>query len=157
MADKIGFDNLVSDDLGYSARLISLEDLYRLGYERPSKCNNLSFNSNVPEWLYDSDYSYWTMNSYCSGMWCIYSVQSRGNVVGNGYGVNNVLRPVINLRRYSLEEYIEETIEISNNASNGSINHDYENIISEEISENEIIDDNNNADNIDNKDGKKIL
>lgn len=136
VTDRIGFDNLIEDYTGFSARLISIQDLYKLGYEKPNTCNNLSINSNVPEWLYSSNYGYWTMNAYCSGMWVVYAVRQSGDVVGNGYGVDNVLRPVISLKKSSLKIYVDEIIN-SNNSSNNSSSNSSAEIIDDIIKNNE--------------------
>lgn len=161
VADKIGLDNLVEDYTGYRARLISLEDLYKLGYEKPSTCNNLSINSNVPKWLYSSDYGYWTMNAYCSGMWIVYAVRQTGGVIGNGYGVDNVLRPVITLKKDALNEYIEIIMghnQSHNNASGNNTNSTIIDKILDNDKVNEINNDNtNNIDIIDDKEDKSFV
>ena len=88
------------------ARLIKIEDLLNLGYIKNSE-TSYSKGDNVPNWIYNSSYNYWTMSSYnnsSSAVWLIYG----GGNLGDGHSDNNVystrnsVRPVIVLPKAAL-------------------------------------------------------
>ena len=86
---------------GYKIRLITKEELQNnLGYG-----NSNSKNDNVPIWVSDSSYHYWTMTPYASNSSSVWSVNSSGLI--NPYGVvcNYTLgvRPVINLYKAAID------------------------------------------------------
>lgn len=116
--DAWGNDMLKDNDLeevnGYKIRLMMLEDFRQLGYsqEKNGTTINKSSNSQTPNWLYNDNYSYWTMSSYEDSSSAVWNVSNSGNLVGDGavdaqYGVfylyNRVVRPVINLKRSAIK------------------------------------------------------
>ena len=76
------------------ARLVTLDDLTdNLGYVFDTEATSLSYikTDNTPNWLYNEDYSYWTMSPDDSSIWVIYNDGRLGNT---RYGTEAV-RPVI--------------------------------------------------------------
>ena len=91
---------------GYTVRLISYNDLFdNLGYENQITCTDGCFYSgslaNVPSWVYNSQYAYWTMspnNDSSSLVWCVNtsgSLNYSQSILSGGPG--GAVRPVINL------------------------------------------------------------
>ena len=94
------------------ARLISYEDLLNnLGYENSVTCTGGCYYSgsleNVPNWVYNSNYWYWTMspnNDSASYVWDVSrdgSLSSNSVYYGN-YGYFGVVRPVITISKSSI-------------------------------------------------------
>ena len=89
------------------ARLISYEDLLNdLGYENNFTCTGGCFYSgsleNVPNWVYNSNYWYWTMspnNDSASLVWYVYNDGSLSNYDVNATGGGYVVRPVITISK----------------------------------------------------------
>ena len=104
-ADKFQARDLKEDKTGYSARLITYDELTdNLGYEKKNEGTiDPSTNGDTPSWVYNSNYWYFTMSTYndsASGVW---NVSRSGGVSGSGvnYG-NGVVRPVVTLLKSSL-------------------------------------------------------
>ena len=101
-------NNFQSNDLkivdGISARLISIEDLERLGYIK-NKSGNYPINSNIPTWFYNSNYAYYTMTPLSSHG--IYIVATTGSVSTQDilyrYAGSFLIRPVVTLKKSALE------------------------------------------------------
>jgi len=85
------------------ARLITIDEVSSLGYEWKQTCPTCGEGwvktDDVPTWLYNSNYNYWTMsplNDSASGVWIMLSDSSLNN-----YGVYSyfVVRPVITISK----------------------------------------------------------
>ena len=118
----------ISNDLkevnGYKARLISIDDLFGLGYSIDNRATeNLYLKTDdVPECIYNSNYSYnyWTMSRVEDSNKTVYIVNKDGNVSGY-YGDSrdtyferdhevyskNAIRPVINLKKCAIDNTCE--------------------------------------------------
>ena len=90
--DKFKSSDLKEDETGYSARLITFDELVdNLGYGdngqgtiQPSK------NGDTPDWVYNSNYSYKTMSTYNDSDSAMWTVSRSGPLSGGGnlgYGV----------------------------------------------------------------------
>lgn len=94
--------DLVVDDLGYKVRLLSLDDLtINLGYNKViAVCGYLMGTKDVPSWVYNSNYSYWTMSNRNDSEYVWYVSSYYGNVdsdsISNRY---YAIRPVITIRK----------------------------------------------------------
>lgn len=110
----IGFDNLEKDKYGYESRLITYDDLTdNLGYEKVNSSTiDPSSDGKTPDFVYNSDYGYWTMSSNNDSEWYVYTIMSNGGIYPWGdvnrsdydSGVNAyAVRPVINLKKSVLE------------------------------------------------------
>ena len=106
---KLTQDDLKEDSLGYKTRLITFDELKNnLGYENNFVCTGGCFYAgtfeNVPSWVYNSYYYYWTMspnNDSASSVWHV----GRGGDLDYYYGVlsnDGVVRPVINLKKSAI-------------------------------------------------------
>ena len=89
------------------ARLITVEEVLNLGYEWGQTCptcdNEWIKTENVPTWLYNSNYYYWTMSQYndsASDVWNVYGSGGLGNNNVNSY--SGAVRPVIVLSKSAL-------------------------------------------------------
>ena len=106
-SDKFQASDLKEDNLGYKARLITFEELTtNLGYDKNAGGTILSStNGDTPDWVYNSNYSYWTMSQYQDSSDTVWLVFYSGNL--NYFGVytygNDAVRPVINLRKSAIE------------------------------------------------------
>lgn len=126
IVDSWSIHNLNEDDLKESARLISVDDLsYNLGYEKVNNPTAIRFNDiTSPSWIYNSDYTYWTMSPSEDSGSNIWYVSENGVIFVDGYDrrafINNsddayrhVIRPVITLYKTALENGAwEEIIEV---------------------------------------------
>ena len=105
--DKFQASDLKEDNLGYKARLITFEELTtNLGYDKNAGgCIQPSTNGDTtPDWVYNSNYWYWTMSTYNDSASSVWRVSSFGNV--DGRSVNDylgVVRPVVNLKKSVIE------------------------------------------------------
>ena len=105
--DKLTDTDLKADKLGYKARLLTYEELTTtLGYTPAAKdVTIMGLNSeNTPSWVYNSNYSYWTMSPYqdeASRVWLIDSSSLASAVrIWSGYG--SVVRPVVTFSKSAL-------------------------------------------------------
>ena len=87
------------------ARLITINEVVSLGYDNTcieeGRCEP---SANVPTWLYNSNYCYWTMSQYNGSASYVWIVGDGGSLYGNGVYSNGirVVRPVITLSKSSL-------------------------------------------------------
>ena len=104
--DKLKASDLKEDKTGYSARLITYDELTdNLGYEKNDSSASPSSNGETPSWVYNREYwySYWTMSQYedsTSLMWLVY-----GNGDVNHHYVNSYsdsVRPVITIKKSAI-------------------------------------------------------
>ena len=102
-ADKFQVSDLSVDETGYSARLITLDELKdNLGYEyfNNGSLEEYRFTSDTPNWLYNGNYWYWTMSPYEDSTLNVWDVSS-GGYLGHGnyvYGYDyGSVRPVVTL------------------------------------------------------------
>ena len=90
------------------ARLITLDEIIGLGYEWYQGCptctKKLVKTENVPSWVYDSNYNYWTMSPYDDSTSSVWLMSSGGNLAVDkvGYHYGRVVRPVIVLPKSAL-------------------------------------------------------
>ena len=83
------------------ARLITYEELTTdLGCS--SSVQDCANSSN--SWLYNSNYSYWTMSPYNNSTYLVWYVSTSGSLISSGYGVGDyrVVRPVITISKSSI-------------------------------------------------------
>ena len=108
--DKFQTSDLKEDETGYSARLITLNELKdTLGYEyfNNGSLEEYRLTSDTPDWVYNSKYYYWTMSPYEDSNSIVWKIETNGNLnkwsgISNGYGGG--VRPVINLKKSVIEE-----------------------------------------------------
>ena len=106
--DKLTQADLKADATGYSARLITYDELTSfLGYQKSDE-NPIdpSTNGETPSWVYGS-YWYWTMSQYqdSSGeVWMLFDAYDNGGWLDRNSvcGDPNVVRPVINLKKSAI-------------------------------------------------------
>ena len=100
---KLTESELKEDSLGYSARLITLDELTsNLGYDI-SINTSPSQKGETPSWVYNSNYYYWTISQYEDSASNVWNVYSNGYLNGsNVSGSNGVVRPVINLLKSAI-------------------------------------------------------
>ena len=89
------------------ARLITYGDLTEnLGYDTAtSTTGKLYVNKNVPSWVYNSNYYYWTMTKYPGSEFEVWRVGNDGSIYAKYVVYNNstlVVRPVIVLPKSAL-------------------------------------------------------
>ena len=106
-ADKFNTSSLAADSTGYSARLITQEDLItNLGYDETKNSTGGGFavTENVPDWVYNNDYSYYTMSKYSDSN----SILNVGNIsifpreITYWLNYKDVVRPVITIKKSAL-------------------------------------------------------
>ena len=105
--DKFQASDLKEDETGYSARLLTFEELTtKLGYDKNAGgCIQPSTNGdNTPNWVYNSNYRYWTMSPFQDAALSVWDVYGNGIVSTHGvYSYNdNVVRPVVTLLKSAL-------------------------------------------------------
>ena len=106
--DKFQASDLKEDETGYSARLLTFEELTtNLGYTAPAKdVTSMSLNSEtVPSFVYDGNYWYWTMSPFQDEVLRVWNVLDIGNIgTDDVYGYSNfdVVRPVVTLLKSAL-------------------------------------------------------
>ena len=94
---------------GYSARLITFDELLpNLGYDWSITSGGVGetplANNNVPSWVYNSDYWYWTMSQYGDSASNVWNVSSYGSLSsGIVHYSDRVVRPVINLKKSAIQ------------------------------------------------------
>ena len=90
-----------------SARLITINEVVSLGYD--NTCIEEGWcepSANVPTWLYNSNYWYWTMSQYNDEASYVWHVRGDGDLNGHYGGVNfsyGSVRPVITLNKSAIE------------------------------------------------------
>ena len=108
--DKLNVNDLTKDSLGYTARLLTYEELtINLGYTRDVGATSMSLNTEkTPSWVYNERYYYWTMSQYDnsnSNIWYVYvdgSVNSYYVYASSGYGGFGTVRSVVTLLKSAL-------------------------------------------------------
>ena len=104
------------------ARLITIDEVSNLGYEWYDN-GSLRFwkiTENVPTWLYNEKYWYWTSSQYADSSINIWYVNSDGSIDDNGgvdyhdFSYSGTVRPVITLKKTALGD-IEENINDNDN------------------------------------------
>ena len=139
--DKLDIDDLIEIN-GYKIRLVTVDELFKsLGYSHDSIITYTIYKltENVPNWLYNSDYQYWTMGTVEDYDSFVYIIFNDGIVSGTpgsdsrGYEASifcdSAVRPVINLNKcaidggcyeeeYQAEECIEDNNIISDDINN---------------------------------------
>ena len=104
--DKFQSSDLKEDKIGYSARLLTFDELVEnLGYANIDGDTWYSPSAeNTPNWVYNSNYYYWTMSQYEDSTLSVWYVNNNGRVDANGvYYQYSVVRPVVNLRKSAIE------------------------------------------------------
>ena len=87
------------------ARLLTYDELIdNLGYDPTiSSAGNPQTNDNVPTWVYNSNYWYWTSSQHPSSSSTVWGVNSRGlDIVAVSSSENGVVRPVITISKSAL-------------------------------------------------------
>ena len=91
---------------GYEeARLITYDELIdNLGYDPTiSSAGNPTVNENVPSWVYNSSYMYWTMSQNPNGASIVWRVSNDGDLGGNDVNYRDgAVRPVITISKSAL-------------------------------------------------------
>ena len=99
--DKLKANDLKEDKTGYSARLITYDELTsNLGYEKNAASVPPSSNGETPSWVYNSKYFYWTMIQDGDSTYYVWHVFSIGSVGGGlVYRSDGTVRPVITIKK----------------------------------------------------------
>ena len=111
--DKINELDLIEDNLGYKTRLLTFEELvnnfdyYESEYENEDEGTvHVMFekSENTPSWLYNENYSYWTMSAYVElPNYYMWYVTNNGRVKNRYvYYSGIVVRPVITLLKSAI-------------------------------------------------------
>jgi len=106
-ADKFKSSDLKEDETGYSARLLTPDELINnLGYTREDGATYMNYNSEkTSDWVYNSNYYYWTMIPYEDSALYGWYVGNDGTV--GTYDVYNsfkgVVRPVVTLLKSAIK------------------------------------------------------
>ena len=105
--DKLKTSDLKEDETGYSARLITIDELTNnMGYEIINNGSAIYGQKvdSTPDWIYNSNYWYWTMSPFQDEALRVWYVYGIGNVY-TGYvcnGNDGVVRPVVTLLKSAL-------------------------------------------------------
>ena len=108
-ADKFQLSDLKENETGYSARLITFDELVdNLGYgDNEQGSIQHSKNDNTPNWVYNSNYCSWSMSSFEDFDSSLWSVNGSGNVTTSsiyyGYDLVTVVRPVVTLLKSAIK------------------------------------------------------
>ena len=103
--DKLKANDLKEDKTGYSARLITFDDLVdNLGYTYIDGNTYFTPTADVtPSWVYNSKYYYWTMSQYEDSTSYVWDVRGDGDVVYGEVASNgSVVRPVITIKKSAI-------------------------------------------------------
>ena len=88
------------------ARLITIDEVSSLGYEWKQTCptcgEGWAKTDDVPTWLYNSNYWYWTMSQYQDSVSDVWFVGNGGSLGCNGVSSGSVVRPVITISKSSI-------------------------------------------------------
>ena len=106
--DNTNASDLVIDSMGYSVRLITLDELIsNYGFLLNNEATGYKIvGENVPDWLCNSQYSYWTMTPYNDDnyhVWVVGIHYSEAILKDTNYNSFSSVRPVINLKKSALE------------------------------------------------------
>ena len=91
---------------GYSARLIQINEVTNLGYEWSDNGRFALWQktASTPDWVYNSNYWYWTMSPYNNTSSNVWYVNSDGSVGSNYvYSSGGAVRPVINVYKSAIQ------------------------------------------------------
>ena len=102
---KLKSSYLKEDKTGYSARLITVDELTdNLGYgDNGQGTIKMSQNGETPSWVYNSNYLYWTMSQYEDSTSYVWRVDGDGDVYYNDvYSNIGFVRPVITLLKSAI-------------------------------------------------------
>ena len=106
VAVKFKSSDLKKDETGYSARLITIDELVdNLGYgDNGQGTIQHSKNGDTPDWVYNSNYYYWTMSQYEDSASSVWHVNSTGYVYTGDVFIHysGVVRPVVTLLKSAL-------------------------------------------------------
>ena len=103
--DKLKANDLKEDKTGYSARLITFDDLVdNLGYEKKNSGTlNASSNGETPSWVYNSKYWYYTMSQYGDYTDLVWNVGYDGSVYNSSVdNLGGSVRPVITIKKSAI-------------------------------------------------------
>lgn len=105
--EKLNQSDLQTDSLGYTARLLTYDELINnLGYSKGTQnATSISINKEyTPKWVYNSSYWYWTMSAYNDSNVYLWEVGNGGhlsNLSGCIYA-RGVVRPVVTILKSAL-------------------------------------------------------
>ena len=105
--DKLKTSDLKEDETGYSARLITYDELTNnMGYEMINN-GSIIYGQKAdftPDWVYNSNYNYWTMSHYADYASSVWTVEQGGSLCPGYYIANSVfvVRPVVTLLKSSI-------------------------------------------------------
>ena len=112
------------------ARLITIDEVTSLGYELKQTCDTCGLDwvktDNVPNWLYNSNYDYWTMSAYHDYSSSVWFVKRDGTLSNSGLsnfygGARGVVRPVIVLPITGLKGADESIIDDDTDKGNDKL------------------------------------
>lgn len=94
---------------GYKIRLLTTKELFNnLGYDKTNQITSYQYSKteDVYDWLYDSNYSYWTMTSKGDSDFEVYTVTNDGNLIGESSYIWNygAIKPVVNLHKDAIKK-----------------------------------------------------
>ena len=95
-------NDLVNDETGYKARLITYDELTdNLGYDRRNSSTiEPSSSGNTPSWVYSRDYSYWTMSAVKDSTYQGWIINTSGYLQSVSVGAPvATIRPVIVVKK----------------------------------------------------------
>ena len=101
--DKTDNSDLVEDATGYKVRLITYEELTtNLGYIATEGTRAINSNSEVPNFIYNNNYSYWTMSAYDNSRYAWF-ISEQGLLHSyNTVNTCGTVRPVIVLSKSAI-------------------------------------------------------
>ena len=107
--DNIELEDLSEDSTGYSARLITYEEYSKFVHTEEEITYTISGDEQINTklvvdypWLYNSNYSYWTMSEYQDSSDSVYFVGSDGTITSSEVVGTVAIRPVITLKKSAL-------------------------------------------------------
>ena len=89
---------------GYSARLITFDEVHSLGYSDTIGCGGACYNvePSVPNCLYNSNYWYWTMSQYKESSSDIWNMYEDGRLYNASLSGCGMIRPVLEISKDAL-------------------------------------------------------
>ena len=110
-AAELNIEDLAPDLTGYNVRLLTHKELItNLGYMNTTDTtkNAPSSNGITPDWVYNSNYWYWTMSQFEDMPSAVWIVENSGRIYYHdvhyyfGRGYSGVIRPVITIYKSAL-------------------------------------------------------
>ena len=103
-ADKFQASDLSVDATGYSARLISHNDLItNLGYDNKQDTTGPSSDGTTPDWVYNSNFNYWIMSQFVDSTVEVWNMRNIGWVESHAvYRGFSSVRPVVTILKSAL-------------------------------------------------------